>query len=922
VFRYEPKALHFGPNEIRSRALEWDEKRGQYLVSDWNAFSFIYEDQPNAPPLLVDLALDPTSSRIRENSGGSTDFVTTSPTVLGRITNEAKLNDIAIEVDIDGDGTFDRSTLTDENGVFLISLDQCGLLSPSAECPAPTLGEVSIQARTRELDRTVGQFLYGDWQSLQFVIEPASYSIAAIESLELAHDTGDNDSDRITTDSSLVGVVSGSSISEFFVVQFDHNNDAIIDGSTTVNTANEFSYSPRGLAPDANMVRARIKDYTSDAVPLFSEWFAIEFYLEGESSNAASSPAAAEGETTPPTKPPKSEEDVDNAAVDRRDATEAAESTRDDEVAAADTIYIQELEAANTQLQLDLAAFPGDTTSFTFEQFVWPDAPISNALVIPGDSDQPRPPVQPPSYSGSSYDFDLEPIVSGVIAAIDATFDAKVAAAEQTLEIGKNDAEQLYAEAVTLADVQFEQTYHAELASLINLISSVPPVDIYQVQSNADSDRLAAQDAFEQQKTDLINDHNAALQPLQATERAMIDLAKSDLAIALDHLYQVFQAACNNCVVNSWTMLLPEYQVWVDENNQVRLATWTTIEAAKHQRTQASALVGLAYANDILNAQHELDIELNEIQYQVTLAVADLQQWTDEHAASTTSATLRARAIAEHQKQLSLADAQRQRDAALNDLVRDYTVAVASAATESDIARATAERDAIAAWDTATQSDWTQYQLDLSQLDLQNTLDVAAIENSYSQETVDARYAFNNVVRQSEYDFQIADADSDKRASEALADNLEQGGKGEAVLEAVLFKQLAESDKTRGSEEADNAQTHGINLNNANSGNQSAYNQAVFDLRLATIDSGACTGSGNVFRPFGHIKCGSGLVVPETSDYAIFRATTTGLNNGSAYVDARLGSVRDDSEDYEVWGNDRLTALDDFYTEYVYLLKR
>lgn len=63
-------------------------------------------------------------------------------------------------------------------------------------------------------------------------------------------------------------------------------------------------------------------------------------------------------------------------------------------------------------------------------------------------------------------------------------------------------------------------------------------------------------------------------------------------------------------------------------------------------------------------------------------------------------------------------------------------------------------------------------------------------------------------------------------------------------------------------------------------------------------------------------------MVPETSDYAIFRATTTGLNNGSAYVDARLGSVRDDSEDYEVWGNDRLTALDDFYTEYVYLLKR
>jgi hypothetical protein len=94
--------------------LEWDRRLGDYAISSWTSISFVYENQPDQAARLLDVVAQPAATSI--------DSTTSGPTISGRISNESALAGIAVEVDLDGDGVVDRSSLTDANGLYQLRL--------------------------------------------------------------------------------------------------------------------------------------------------------------------------------------------------------------------------------------------------------------------------------------------------------------------------------------------------------------------------------------------------------------------------------------------------------------------------------------------------------------------------------------------------------------------------------------------------------------------------------------------------------------------------------------------------------------------------------------------------------------------------------------------------------------------------------
>lgn len=264
-FRYRPEPLGFGPVTVRARALQWDSMVLAFVVGEWVSLSFVYEDQPLAAPVLSGLGL------ARDTGTNGSDGITSDPTISGYVTSHGAPQDVSVEFQFDTGGPAAQAAQADGYGRFSYQLQ--GLSD----------GEVTVHVRAVTIAPQSGQVLVGAWQDFTFTQAAAANAPPVVAQLQLNNDTGVAN-DSLTTDPTLRGQVTDDNSAGSLVVEFDHDNDGVIDGSTVTDEDGHFTYAPAGSAIQAGelTIRARAKESFrgASAAPQYSEWATVTFTLQ------------------------------------------------------------------------------------------------------------------------------------------------------------------------------------------------------------------------------------------------------------------------------------------------------------------------------------------------------------------------------------------------------------------------------------------------------------------------------------------------------------------------------------------------------------------------------------------------------------------------------------------------------------------
>jgi hypothetical protein len=197
------------------------------------------------------------------------------PTLVGRIDAFGDLAGLIVQFDYDGDGIADGETIADGSGRFEIT--------PRGLTPSGV--ELTVSARAADSHYSVPpngpEFTaYGPWRELTW--DYPGNDAPEIAQFELLNDTGPRTVeangvtlvtlDRITSDPTLIGRVSNDNSAASLKVEFDHNDDEIVDGFTFTDADGVFRYTPQGLTAGSWDIRVRAIEFDSVA----DEW------LEGD----------------------------------------------------------------------------------------------------------------------------------------------------------------------------------------------------------------------------------------------------------------------------------------------------------------------------------------------------------------------------------------------------------------------------------------------------------------------------------------------------------------------------------------------------------------------------------------------------------------------------------------------------------------
>jgi hypothetical protein len=235
-FTYIPRNLDAGEVEIRVRGVEVEPRTSDELFGDWFPIEFTYDPQPRGPEIEFTLKND--------NLDEPDDLITSDPTLIGQVLDVSGLGIPMVEFDFNGDETPDTSILTDHSGQF------------TYKPTSLTVGAVTVYARGADWDPEFSEYVYGPWTEFEFTL--AAASPPEVTNLRLKRDTGESDSDNITRDATILGdVITDDGPKQGVIIQFDHDEDNVIDGQTTTVTGGGFTYLPQDLEEGEYTFRAR-----------------------------------------------------------------------------------------------------------------------------------------------------------------------------------------------------------------------------------------------------------------------------------------------------------------------------------------------------------------------------------------------------------------------------------------------------------------------------------------------------------------------------------------------------------------------------------------------------------------------------------------------------------------------------------------
>jgi hypothetical protein len=263
-FRYFPKGLASGNVTIFARATRYDAQLEADVLGTWFSFNFTYEGV--TAPSVSELGL------LNDTGEFNDDGITADPTLIGQLTGD-DVAWVTVEFDHDDDGTADGETVSDWSGAF------------TYYAAALTAGAVTVRARAVVEDYHQGVQVFGDWSAFSFTKEAPTHTNFGIPELKLLNDTGADANDRVTYDRRVTATLSGTGDASYIIVEFDHDGNGSVDGSTRTDAWGEFVYYAAGISLGAVTLSARTKEYDlGNRATVYGSWASLSFTLEEETN--------------------------------------------------------------------------------------------------------------------------------------------------------------------------------------------------------------------------------------------------------------------------------------------------------------------------------------------------------------------------------------------------------------------------------------------------------------------------------------------------------------------------------------------------------------------------------------------------------------------------------------------------------------
>ncbi|MGH7193919.1 MAG: hypothetical protein ACREJM_10350, partial [Candidatus Saccharimonadales bacterium] len=185
---------------------------------------------------------------VNDTGASNTDLTTYDPRVGGTVNGPFVGASVDVQFDDTGSGTPTGAVhdITTPGGTFVYD--------PADDDPALInySGAFTLHWRTVEYDSGGNVAATGAWQALTMTLY-APAAAAGVSNLHLVNDTGSSATDKITSDPTLAGTVTGGSAGESVDAQFSHHGDGTVNGWITVaQTPGDFSYDP--LLSDPTLV--------------------------------------------------------------------------------------------------------------------------------------------------------------------------------------------------------------------------------------------------------------------------------------------------------------------------------------------------------------------------------------------------------------------------------------------------------------------------------------------------------------------------------------------------------------------------------------------------------------------------------------------------------------------------------------------
>lgn len=247
-----------GSHKYKIRTKNIDPATNLQTASDWVDFQWTYN--PQTDPSMT-LAL------LNDDGISSIDRITSIPTVVGHLipkTDTVPFELSQIQIDWNADQTADDWTIPLQDGSFTIRPDRV------------PLGQRRIGARFHWTDPYRNIPLVGNWNYLDFELVAPSEQTGEISNLRLLFDTGRSDIDRISSLSTITGLVANPRLET--QIQVDRNRDGIVDDEVAIDSSGRFRYSPTGLQHGTHLFHFRTIGLNDQQNAWsFSPWQAFDF---------------------------------------------------------------------------------------------------------------------------------------------------------------------------------------------------------------------------------------------------------------------------------------------------------------------------------------------------------------------------------------------------------------------------------------------------------------------------------------------------------------------------------------------------------------------------------------------------------------------------------------------------------------------
>lgn len=256
-FYFDPTGIGLGSKAIKVRGGYHDSATSTDVFGAWTSLTFTIV--ANAAPSIGNLQL------VRDTGVSNTDAITYDPRIRGTLTDDEAIGSQVVELDTNGDNVVDSTTQAAADGTFSFS-------------PAVAFGDRTLRVRGRSHDDYQNADVVGSWSTI--VVHYFAPVGPAISSFTLANDNGESTTDGSTSDPATHGQISGGTAAAFSRIEFDHNGDGIVDGSTIADRTGNFDYLPADLANGSRTLRARSVVYNADLNASFpGSWQSLAFTL-------------------------------------------------------------------------------------------------------------------------------------------------------------------------------------------------------------------------------------------------------------------------------------------------------------------------------------------------------------------------------------------------------------------------------------------------------------------------------------------------------------------------------------------------------------------------------------------------------------------------------------------------------------------